>query len=342
MPRPPENPDVKASKGLAYILRHGAEKEGLSIRSDGYIRLADVLDRPKMREVDQEMVLRLVIENSKQRFQLLYGYDPSPPKPQKLKKGQTPKKIRPQFINNNANDKSNLGSLMEEVEGKSDCLTPLPLTTENKNKNKDEGDVAEIDSLQFNLSKTSLKGQYEEYVELPLISLPIPENSEISISASTENKQPKGEYFIRATQGHSINLKGTEHLEELKNDEQGKKKSGIMVHGTKAELLNILKINGLSKMSRQHIHLAPSHKGLIIPRLGSTLFIYLSLNKLIENQIPVYVSLNGVVLTPGNQNGIIPKEFWRKVIIIQKGKKIVIWEEGKEVEREANDDEEGL
>lgn len=43
MPRPPETPDVKASKGLAYILRHGAEKEGLHIRSDGYIKLADVV-----------------------------------------------------------------------------------------------------------------------------------------------------------------------------------------------------------------------------------------------------------------------------------------------------------
>lgn len=43
MPRPPETPDVRASKTLAYILRHGAEKEGLHIRSDGYIKLDDVV-----------------------------------------------------------------------------------------------------------------------------------------------------------------------------------------------------------------------------------------------------------------------------------------------------------
>lgn len=43
MPRPPEDPDVRNSKTLAYILRHGAEKEGLYIRSDGFIKLADVV-----------------------------------------------------------------------------------------------------------------------------------------------------------------------------------------------------------------------------------------------------------------------------------------------------------
>lgn len=43
MPRPPEDPDVRNSKTLAYILRHGAEKEGLHIRSDGFIKLADVV-----------------------------------------------------------------------------------------------------------------------------------------------------------------------------------------------------------------------------------------------------------------------------------------------------------
>jgi 2'-phosphotransferase len=43
MPRPADSPDVAASKTLAYILRHGAEKEGLHIRSDGLVRLDDVV-----------------------------------------------------------------------------------------------------------------------------------------------------------------------------------------------------------------------------------------------------------------------------------------------------------
>lgn len=43
MPRPDESPDIRASKTLAYILRHGAEKEGLYMRKDGYIKLNDVV-----------------------------------------------------------------------------------------------------------------------------------------------------------------------------------------------------------------------------------------------------------------------------------------------------------
>jgi len=46
MPRPNDSPDVKASKALAYILRHGAEKEGLDMRSDGYLKLTDVVRSP--------------------------------------------------------------------------------------------------------------------------------------------------------------------------------------------------------------------------------------------------------------------------------------------------------
>jgi 2'-phosphotransferase len=46
MPRPNDSPDVATSKTLAYILRHGAEKESLHIRTDGYIKLDDVVCPP--------------------------------------------------------------------------------------------------------------------------------------------------------------------------------------------------------------------------------------------------------------------------------------------------------
>ncbi|WVQ66584.1 uncharacterized protein L199_004768 [Kwoniella botswanensis] len=355
MPRPPETPDVKASKGLAYILRHGAEKEGLNIRSDGYIKLDDVLARPKMRDVDVNMVLRLVAENSKQRFQLFYGYDPSPPRPKKMKKGQQPKKQRPrpppspQDITAASTDSHNTEK-MRKLDEEGHGLGPIPLQDANGI------DAAEIDNIQSNLSKTTISSQGENgsgYVELPLVSLPNP-NENNGTDEGGSSTSIKGGYFIRATQGHSINLEGTSHLEELKDDEEGRKKAGVMVHGTRLELWNILKTQGLSKMSRQHIHLAPSHHGSIVPRPNSTLYIYLSLSKLIENNIPVYVSANGVVLTPGNPEGIVPKELWRKVVKVQKSKekdengkyrtrRVVIWEDGGLVdEREEVEGEEGI
>lgn len=60
---------------------------------------------------------------------------------------------------------------------------------------------------------------------------------------------------------------------------------------------------GLQKMTRQHIHLAPSFSGPITPRPNATLYIYLDLSKLVAAGIPVYVSANGVVLTPGSKGG---------------------------------------
>ena len=37
---------TQVSKYLTYLLRHGAEKEGLTITSDGYLVLKDILDKP--------------------------------------------------------------------------------------------------------------------------------------------------------------------------------------------------------------------------------------------------------------------------------------------------------
>ena len=85
-------------------------------------------------------------------------------------------------------------------------------------------------------------------------------------------------------------------------------------------------------MSRQHIHLAPAlsdHR--ITPRASSTLFIYLDLGRLLAAGIPVYTSANGVVLTPGNEDGYVPTECWRMAERVVKGQRVVIWENGKEL-----------
>ena len=37
------DPNVELSKTLSYILRHGIQREGLVIRSDGYVKLDDLV-----------------------------------------------------------------------------------------------------------------------------------------------------------------------------------------------------------------------------------------------------------------------------------------------------------
>lgn len=38
-----DDADVRYSKTLAYLLRHGAEKQGLPMRQDGYVRVVDIV-----------------------------------------------------------------------------------------------------------------------------------------------------------------------------------------------------------------------------------------------------------------------------------------------------------
>lgn len=41
--RPTDDPDTRWSKTLSYILRHGASKEGLKLRPDGFVRVEDLV-----------------------------------------------------------------------------------------------------------------------------------------------------------------------------------------------------------------------------------------------------------------------------------------------------------
>jgi len=38
-----DTPEIALSKKLSYILRHGAEKEHVPIRSDGYVKVSDLV-----------------------------------------------------------------------------------------------------------------------------------------------------------------------------------------------------------------------------------------------------------------------------------------------------------
>ncbi|KIR99268.1 tRNA 2'-phosphotransferase [Cryptococcus deuterogattii 2001/935-1] len=347
MPRPQEDPDVRNSKTLAYILRHGAEKEGLYIRSDGFIKLADVLARPKLKGVDEPTIHHLVQTNAKKRFELFWGYDPSPPRPKKKPtQGKTKKQLQ--------RDR-------EAAAAAAAAVTASGTGIEIGHGKGKEPDAAAVDIISSSLAATDITAPSlslstnpvsaqglvpADPPELPLISLPDPHDSDANANASVNSDGPKGEYFIRATQGHSIQLESTAHLEQVKDDEEGRSKVGLMVHGTRWELWDTLKEQGLQKMTRQHIHLAPSFSGSITPRPSATLYIYLDLSKLVAAGIPVYVSANGVVLTPGSKGGEngegagVGKEFWRRAVRRKEGKRWVVWENGREVEREELPDEE--
>lgn len=65
--------NVQVSKKLSWLLRHGAESEGLKLDSSGFINLKDVINNRKLQgmKISFEEVEEIVRENDKQRFTMI-------------------------------------------------------------------------------------------------------------------------------------------------------------------------------------------------------------------------------------------------------------------------------
>ena len=61
---------VKSSKSLSWILRHGATEEGLSMDSSGYVRVSELLQHPKFTHFTLDDIHEVVLHNDKKRFAL--------------------------------------------------------------------------------------------------------------------------------------------------------------------------------------------------------------------------------------------------------------------------------
>ncbi|KAG7663690.1 TPT1 [[Candida] subhashii] len=119
--------------------------------------------------------------------------------------------------------------------------------------------------------------------------------------------------FICANQGHSIPQINNDNLiplnfEDLKNFE--------IYHGTFKNKLSIIKQSGgLSRMNRNHIHFTCKEYNTISGiKKHSNVLVYIDIGKCMEHGIKFYKSLNKVILTCGNEDGMIPWEFITKVV----------------------------
>lgn len=63
--------EVKISKTLSYLLRHGARKENLMMREDGYIKLSVLLTHRKLKDVSTSQIEAIVSNDLKTRFNLV-------------------------------------------------------------------------------------------------------------------------------------------------------------------------------------------------------------------------------------------------------------------------------
>jgi 2'-phosphotransferase len=150
---------------------------------------------------------------------------------------------------------------------------------------------------------------------------------------------PKSEnpsdWVIRANQGHSIAIDSAALLVPITLEASNV--PDIVVHGTYyAFYQTILETGGLKKMSRNHIHFStglPEDKQGVISgmRNDAEILIYIDIKKSLEDGgVLWWISKNGVVLTEGNENGILETKYFKKVVGRRQDVGI-LWEDGEQV-----------
>ncbi|KAK0121484.1 hypothetical protein ONS95_009778 [Cadophora gregata] len=146
------------------------------------------------------------------------------------------------------------------------------------------------------------------------------------------NSEDPADWVIRANQGHSIAVDSASLL-VLITLAAGNVPETV-VHGTYFAFYQaIVDSGGLKKMTRNHIHFStglPEDKEGVISgmRKDAEVLIYVDIKQSLEDGVEWWLSENGVVLTEGDQTGVLGTKYWKKV----EGRKEdigVLWEEGK-------------
>ena len=153
----------------------------------------------------------------------------------------------------------------------------------------------------------------EGYVSCVDIKIIIP-GINSSIIKHIENNDSKNRFhtklknnilYIRANQGHSSgNLNDDKMLELISEPLVG------CFHGTYKKYINLIFKNGLSKMKRRHIHIVESDSAISGKRKSANIKIYIKMKEAMDDGYKFYRSANGVILTPGNQDGILPPKYF--------------------------------
>ncbi|GJQ74936.1 hypothetical protein Trydic_g9564 [Trypoxylus dichotomus] len=127
-----------------------------------------------------------------------------------------------------------------------------------------------------------------------------------------------GNLEIKANQGHSIKGIDDLELEEITSAAN----VGDVIHGTYYKHWNSIKKNGLNRMTRVHIHFAcglPNKKIISGMRHNVEIVIYIDIEKALAANLKFYRSPNGVILCPGNADGIIEPKYFLKVSDVKSG-----------------------
>mmetsp|Transcript_19953 Transcript_19953/g.46417 ORF Transcript_19953/g.46417 Transcript_19953/m.46417 type:complete len:840 (+) Transcript_19953:66-2585(+) len=124
-------------------------------------------------------------------------------------------------------------------------------------------------------------------------------------------REVDGELLIRANQGHTMKVVESDLLLDLVTDPE---ELADCVHGTYLVHWPFIKKQGLSKVARNHIHLAnglPEDGKIRGMRSTAELFVYVDIAKAMADGIQFYKSKNDVILTQG-LDGWLPVKYFSK------------------------------
>jgi len=124
-------------------------------------------------------------------------------------------------------------------------------------------------------------------------------------------------WWIRANQGHSLKTIKLDLKPILSATD-----IAMAVHGTNRKAWESISTGGLSRMTRNHIHLAQGVPGdgvISGMRNSAQVLIYIDVQKALDAGIAFSLSENGVVLTEGDERGILSPEYFLRVEDRQNG-----------------------
>lgn len=175
------------------------------------------------------------------------------------------------------------------------------------------------DKQRFSLCMKKVKWEDEKQSKYSFVLSSTDNYNDHNDNCGDERKNRTEEVLcIRANQGHSLSGINCEELLTLITSQELAEMSFI-IHGTnKNAWEEHIQHEGLSKMNRNHIHFAsglPGEDGVISGmRKSSQVYIYINAKACARDGIPFYRSENGVILCPGLENGILPAQYFDKVI----------------------------
>ncbi|KEZ46871.1 hypothetical protein SAPIO_CDS0199 [Scedosporium apiospermum] len=214
------------------------------------------------------------------------------------------------------------GGMKREVQVSKALSRLLRHQAENAGVKLDESGYAELDKVMAWQPLRSLQVTFED------ISTVVQQNDKQRFSMlPNETTNPSldststdpSHWLIRANQGHSIALSSSALMQPITLESQNVPE--VVVHGTYFAFWPlIVESGGLKPMGRTHVHFAtglpgPGAEVVSGMRRDAELLVYVDVERsLRDGVLKWWVSENGVVLTEGGDDGLVPLRYFREVV----------------------------